>query len=142
MSRVVNVERGTAAVDAKLSGSLTGGSASLEKTGNGVLELSAANTYNGSTIISGGILRASHAQAIPGGIGVTGGTSNLVFNDGVLELAAGNFYRAIGTGPEQVQFPLGSGGFSASGANRIVNFGGVRPPLHWSTTTLLTLFLG
>jgi autotransporter-associated beta strand protein len=124
--RVVNVAHGSAMVDAKLSGSISG-SGSLEKAGSGVLELTAANTYNGYTDVWEGVLRLSHSHAIPGGIGTTGGTSNLILNGGVIELASDNFSRSIGTGPDQVQLTSGSG-FSAAGADRIVNFGGASAP--------------
>ena len=124
--RVVDVARGSAMVDAKLSGSISG-SGSLVKTGLGVLELTAANTYNGYTDVSGGVLRLSNAQAIPGGIGTRGGTSNLILNGGVVELATDNFYRSVGANPDQVLFG-NAFGFSASGENRIVNLGGAAAP--------------
>ena len=47
------------------SGGSIGGSASLTKSGTGLLVLSAANTYNGATIVNGGILRPTVASAIP-----------------------------------------------------------------------------
>jgi autotransporter-associated beta strand protein len=132
-SRTVIVENGSAVVDAKISGSISG-VGGFEKTGEGLLELSAANFYNGATTVSGGILRISNAQAIPGGVGARGGTSNLVLNYSVLELASDNFYRSVGTGPDQVQFPYVNGGFSAFGANRIVNIGGASAPFTLSNS--------
>jgi autotransporter-associated beta strand protein len=132
-SRVVIVDNGSASVDARISGSISG-TGGLEKTGEGLLELSAANSYNGATAVSGGVLRISHAQAIPGGIGARGGTSNLVLNNTVLELADGNFYRSVGTNSDQVQFLYHNGGFSAFGANRIVNLGGASAPFTLSNS--------
>jgi autotransporter-associated beta strand protein len=124
--RTVGVANGTAAVDARLTGRLSG-AGGLGKAGDGTLELTAANTYSGQTVVHAGALRLSHWQALPGGTGVTGGTSNLSFSDlgGVVELASGDFFRGLGTAPNQVQFDdFWSGGFSAVGADRIVNLGG------------------
>ena len=114
------VENGSAPVDAKLSGGLSGNS-DFMKSGDGTLELSAANSYNGTTRITGGVLRLTHPLAIPGGIGANERHSNLNIYGSVLELGADNFYRPLGNGLNQVIFNNSSGGFSASGANRIVN---------------------
>jgi autotransporter-associated beta strand protein len=130
--RTIMVGDGTATVDAKLTGTLSG-SGGLEKWGWGTLELTTANTYTGQTKVSMGILRLSHDQALPGGTGSEGGTSNLAFSSshGVVELAAGNFYRGLGSGPTQIQFSYGSAGFAAVGADRIVNLGGNSAPIVW-----------
>jgi autotransporter-associated beta strand protein len=138
-ARTVNVANGTAVVDAKLSGILSG-SGALWKTGNGTLELTAANAYTGQTLVQQGILRLGSPLALPGGIGATGGTSNLSLQGGVIELASDNFYRGVGTGPGQVQF--GSGGFAAVGATRVVNLGGSSAMLTTSSSSPLTLTLG
>jgi autotransporter-associated beta strand protein len=119
-------------VDAKLSGGVSGGY-NFIKSGDGNLELPVASTYTGSTYIYDGVLRLGHPQSIPGGIGATGGASSIYLN-GVLELASNNFYRSIGSGPDQVYFNSYSwagGGFSAFGANRIVNLGGAAAPITW-----------
>jgi fibronectin-binding autotransporter adhesin len=122
-TRTVRVNNGSANIDARLSGQLSNGS--LTKTGSGALELSAYNSYTGATTISQGVLRLSNPMALPGGCGATGGTSNLTLAGGVVDLAAGNFFRNVGTGADQVQFVnQKGGGFSASGGTRIVNFGG------------------
>lgn len=116
--RTVQVEDGEAAVDAVLSGVLadfTTPPGSLNKTGPGVLSLSNANTYNGTTTVADGVLRVQNAAALPSGnLELTGG--------GVLGLGAGDFTnRTIGTGADQVRW-LGSGGFAAFGADRAVKF--------------------
>jgi autotransporter-associated beta strand protein len=108
-------------------------------SGTGVVVLNAANTYQGSTTLGGGgaanylTVRLNNATSIPGGLGVTGGTSNIGFNDAaVLELGASDFNRSIGTGPDQIQFNgVGTNGFAAYGANRVVNFGGAGAPIVW-----------
>ena len=52
----------------------------------------------------------------------------------MIELAAGDFTRGLGTGASQVQF-TGSGGFSAFGGSRVVNLGGVSAPVTWGART-------
>lgn len=115
--RTVQVEDGTAAVDATLSGKLTGGTSSgFTKTGPGVLSLTnATNDYTGVTTVADGLLRLQNVTALPSGnLELTGG--------GVLGLGAADFTaRTIGTGANQVQW-LGSGGFAAFGATRAVRF--------------------
>ena len=57
--RTVQVNRGSAAIDATISGVLsdsTNTAGGLNVTGNGILALTAANTYAGATIINGGTL--------------------------------------------------------------------------------------
>ncbi|MCB1225063.1 MAG: autotransporter-associated beta strand repeat-containing protein, partial [Verrucomicrobiales bacterium] len=91
--------------------------------GTGTTTLSGSNTYSGSTIISGGSLLLANANAIPGGIGATGGTSALIVKGGVVGLGAGDFTRDIGSDEESILF-TGSGGFAAYGSDRTVNLGG------------------
>src|SRR5207302_6557587 len=121
--------------------------------------LSATNTYTGTTTISQGTLRLATATALTGGLGAlnsgntlpnpnltttnTGGSS-LIFNgtgtnNTVLELtaASGNFYRGVGAGFDQVQWTAAAnGGFSANGADMVVNLGGSATPtsLVWAST--------
>jgi autotransporter-associated beta strand protein len=78
--RTVRVDDGSADVDGELSGVLSG-SGGIVKTGAGRLVLSNANTYLGTTTVSGGVLRPGNALAI-------GGTANAItVNGGVLDLA-------------------------------------------------------
>ncbi|HET6409684.1 MAG TPA: autotransporter-associated beta strand repeat-containing protein, partial [Chthoniobacteraceae bacterium] len=70
-TRTVRVEDGSAAVDARLSGALTG-SGSLVKTGPGTLELTGASTYFGSTTIREGVLSVNGRLA--GSVNVDSGT--------------------------------------------------------------------
>ena len=130
--RAVQVEDGAAAVDATLSGVLSGGGSSgFTKTGPGVLSLTNANTYTGVTTVADGVLRLQNAAALPSGnLELSGG--------GVLGLGAGDFTaRTIGTGVDQVQW-LGSGGFAAFGATRAVKFSA--SSINWHSTG--TNFIG
>ena len=109
-----------------LSGVISG-SGNLVKSGFAPVSLSGNNNYSGTTTISGGPLRLSSANALPGGIGATGGTSALTINGvstsgAVVELtaASGNFLRGLGTGIDQFQITGGISGFSANGAARQV----------------------
>ncbi|MBL9164337.1 MAG: autotransporter-associated beta strand repeat-containing protein [Planctomycetaceae bacterium] len=108
-------------------------------SGTGAVILNAANTYQGSTTFGGGgaanylTVRLNNATSIPGGLDVAGGTSNIALNDAaVLELGASDFQRGIGAGPDQIQFNgVGTNGFVARGANRVVNIGGAGAPIVW-----------
>jgi len=70
------------------------------------LELTAGNTYTGTTTVSNSILRLSNSGALPGG-------SNLKLNGSVVELAAANFTGSVGTAPGDVQLTYRGGGFAA-----------------------------
>jgi autotransporter-associated beta strand protein len=112
--------------------STSSGTAGLIKEGAGTLSLSVANSYTGTTTISGGALRLGTATALPGGIGASGGTSNLTMNAGYLEIATGTtFARGLGTGATQFQITGGTSGFSARGGARTVNIGGASGTVTW-----------
>ncbi|MEX1049361.1 MAG: autotransporter-associated beta strand repeat-containing protein [Akkermansiaceae bacterium] len=131
--RTIQVENGSAAVDATLSGVLSGASGGLTKTGAGTLSLSAANTYTGETTVSAGVLLLNNVTALSGGLAGTGGTSALTISGGVVGLGNGNFARGLGTGVTQVRF-TGSGGFAAYTADRVVNLGGATASVTWGST--------
>ncbi|GEP46162.1 beta strand repeat-containing protein [Brevifollis gellanilyticus] len=123
----------TALIDVDLTGGVINGTGTggLTKNGPGTLRLSAASTYTGQTYANGGVLLLNHANAVPGGIGTTGGTSNLrIGGSGVIGLGVGDFTRDLGTGVTQVQW-TGGGGFSANGADRVVNIGGAGATMTW-----------
>ncbi len=96
------------------------------------LTLTTTNTYTGTTTVSGGILKLNSANALPGGIAATGGTSALTLNGGVVGLTA-DFLRARGTTAEQVRW-TDSGGFAAYGGDRTVNLGGAGATMTWNNS--------
>ncbi len=137
----------TALIDVEMSGGIINGTGtgSLTKNGSGTLSLTAASTYTGQTFANGGVLLLNHANAVPGGIGTTGGTSNLrIGGNGIVGLGVGDFTRELGTGVTQVQWSSG-GGFSAHGADRVVNIGGAGATMTWGAGGFMTsgsFFLG
>ena len=100
------------------------------------MELTAGNTYTGPTTVSSSILRLSNSAALPGDVGATSTGSNLTLDGGVLELDAGDFTRNLGTGRGQAQFTANGGGFSAVGANRVVNLNN-SATLTWGSGSFL-----
>jgi fibronectin-binding autotransporter adhesin len=107
----------------------------ITKSGTGTWTLSAANLNAGGVFtVNGGTLVLANAEAIPGGIGVSGGLSPLTFNGGVLGLGAGNFTRSLTAAGTitGVNF-TGNGGWAAYGADRTVNLGGASASIAWAT---------
>ncbi len=108
---------------------------SLVKSGTGTQALGGTNAYTGNTTLNGGLLKLNSANALPGGIGATGGTSALLFNGGGVIGLTGDFNRAIqGLTPaaDKVGWTNGGkGGFAAFGGDRSVNFGGTAAPITW-----------
>ena len=100
-----------------------------------VVALSAANTYSGATTTFTGstaddslVIRLNPANALPATTNVT------LTQSAILELAAGNFTRAIGTGAGEIQFSgNGRNGWGAFGADREVNIGGALATVTWGT---------
>ena len=127
-------------------GGVISGNGSLLKQGAGTLTLTAGNTYSGTMTAGGGVLKLDHATALPGGIGVSGGTSGLTISgSGVVGLTAnsGDFARPVGTTVSDVQW-TGSGGFAAFGGTRSVALSA--SSINWSATSFIgssrTLILG
>jgi autotransporter-associated beta strand protein len=101
----------------------------LTKLGTNTLTLSGTNTYTGTTLISGGVLRATDGTSLPS-------NSVLTISGGVFETDV-NFARAGGSAAGQVQF-TGSltGGFSNSSSSAIqVAIGSLATPtnLTWAS---------
>ncbi len=72
-ARTIQVDNGSATVDAIVSGILSGtGSSGLTKTGSGTLQLTVANSYSGATTINAGTLQlAGGNNRLPTGTAVT-----------------------------------------------------------------------
>jgi autotransporter-associated beta strand protein len=103
--------------------------AGLTKAGAGTLLLSATNTYNGTTTISGGVLQAIDGVSLPSG--------SFLSLDGGVFLSSGAFNRSLGTsGASKFRWTANGGAFAASGGNLTINIGGNATPteLAWGTT--------
>ncbi len=122
---------------AVFSGNITETSAGkgITKSGSSLLVFSGNNSYTGTTSVNGGTLRIASANALSGGIGSTGGLSALTLNGGVIELAAGDFSRGLGTASSQFRITGGTSGFSARDDHRVVTAGGdPSQELQWNST--------
>lgn len=112
---------------ADLNNQVIAGDGAFTQAGAGTTTLSLDNTYTGITSVSGGVLLAASAEAIPGGLSAGGTGSGISLSGGgVLGLGAGDFTRipfGSNPAPGEIAF-LGNGGFAAYGADRTVNFGG------------------
>jgi autotransporter-associated beta strand protein len=113
-TRTVHVAKSTSMViGATMSGviSNSSGTAGLTKTGPGLLILSAANTYNGGTTISGGTLRFADKNTMPA-------TGNVTVNDGAtlsVGVGTGNLWTTGTSGNATIGGLLsGLGGLSGS----------------------------
>jgi fibronectin-binding autotransporter adhesin len=79
-TRTIQVGNGTASVDAAITGTISGAS-NFVKTGAGVLELSAANTFSGATTITAGQLRIAAGNInSSSGITINGSGAELKYN--------------------------------------------------------------
>ena len=106
-----------------IPGPLTG-PAAFSKVGATTLILTGTNTYDGTTTIATGELRAND------GIGIAT-NGNVTLSGGVWETSA-DITRAIGTGAGQLQITT-AGGFCAIGGAVVLNFGNAATPLTWGT---------
>lgn len=127
VSRTVQVDDGSAAIDGTLSGVLSG-TGGITKTGNGTLSLTGTNTYTGGSTINAGVVGVNSAASL----GATSG--GLALNAGTLEIATGySTTRAITLGDPTSTFQVdpsqtftdttaigGSGSLNKTGAGTMV----------------------
>ena len=115
-----NVQGGE--VDIVLGGSTVG----VHKSGPATAILTRANTFGGSTTISGGALQADFGSTIPA-------SGFLTLDGGVLEtLSGGTFTRGFGSGgSNSFEMTANGGGFSTAGGPCAVNIGGNGDTVPW-----------
>lgn len=94
------------------------------KSGAGLLVLTGANTYTGTTRVADGTLRAVDGAGLPS-------ASALALDGGVFETSTGSFSRSLGTGAGHVSLGGSAAGFSAFGSPLTVNIGGSAATLVW-----------
>lgn len=101
-----------------------------DANGSGAVVLGAANNYVGNTAFTNSqtnqnflLVRLNDANSIPGGIGDTGGTSNIAASGSVvIGLSGSDFTRGLGTGADKIQFlSQGNSGWAAFGQDRAVH---------------------
>ncbi|MBN2217305.1 MAG: autotransporter-associated beta strand repeat-containing protein, partial [Pirellulales bacterium] len=103
------------------------GTGNLIKTDAGRLMLSATNTYNGATTISGGELQADFGVGVPS-------TSFLTLDGGVLQSnSTRTFTRSLGASGSTFRWTANGGGFSAGAGAMTVNVGN-GTALTWGST--------
>ncbi len=110
---------------------------SMYKYGSSTLTLGGNNgtTHYGAVSVREGVVRTAHTNAL--------GVSPVIFSGGVLELGAADFTYTLNTNPQYTNGSTvgwrasgiygGSGGFSAFGADRVVNLGGASAQLTWNS---------
>lgn len=130
-ARTVDVRDGSAAVDAKLTGVLSGsGSSGLSKTGAGTLELAAsvththagATTVSAGTLLVNGTLDAQTSAVTVNGTGILSGAGTI--NRPVTVQSGGTLSTAASVGTLTVgSLTMGAGTFKVAGSG--TSFGGV-----------------
>lgn len=164
-TRTFTVQNGAAAIDAVLSGAVsgTGASSTFVKDGAGTLSITSANTYAGGTLISAGTLLVNNSSGSGTGTGAvsigsagtlggsgiitglvaTAGTSSslapdrLTLSGGLNASAGATFYFELGTSSDLLS--LASGVFTGSSAANglIFNFSNAGGLLAGVTYTLI-----
>lgn len=144
--RTITVNQGSlyTGVNAEMTGVLSNSSmtpAGITKTGAGRLVLNNnSNSYNGPTIVNGGVLQIGTAfnvgnSSLPGGYTGNPSTgSNLQLNGGIVSYFF-DFNRTLGTGAGQVQLAGGRSGFTQKQADRVgLTFGSASTEVVWGST--------
>lgn len=124
-----NYGTATTTIAARL-GVTTPTASSSNFAGPGLTVVTSDNSaQTGAFALLGGLVRLGDTKSLPAG--------NLsIQNGGILELGAGDLSRNLDITNYSLQFPSGSGGFSAYGADRSVTIAG-GAPLLWASGSFL-----
>jgi autotransporter-associated beta strand protein len=118
--RVIQVDDGTAAIDAKMSGIIAGGDSGtnnrFSKSGAGTLAFTAQNTYWGDTIVGAGTLMIGDGGTVGG---VSYNSPNIILEAGAILAANRSNTLTQGTNPFKVAIS-GDGGFTQAGSGNTV----------------------
>lgn len=112
LNPVVNTFQGAGTLT--VSG-VVSGLGGITKTNAGALILTGNNTYAGVTSITGGVLRANHGSSL--------GSNAVILSGGTLESGV-NITRPLGVDAGQLSIASGNSGFSAAGADILVDLSG------------------
>lgn len=126
-TQTIDVVRGTGTYDGQLSGVITDGA--LAVTGNGLLQLTAANTYTGGTTVSSGTLLANSSDTTNGS---TGSGLVTVKSGGILGGGAGTTAGVVKGG-----ITVNSGRILTAGAGATTGAPGILNANTTSTTVTL-----
>jgi autotransporter-associated beta strand protein len=117
-ARIIQVDDGSAAIDAKISGTIAGGSSTtnstaniLTKAGPGTLAFTAQNNHWGDTIVGAGTLMIGDGGSTGG---VSQNSSSIIVETGAVLAVNRNNTLTQGTNPFKVAI-TGDGGFSQVG---------------------------
>lgn len=119
--RTIQVDDGSAAIDAKVSGVVSGGLAgtygsAFNKAGTGTLAFTAQNSYRGDTIVSAGTLMIGDGGTDGG---VSQNTQTIIVEAGAILAANRGNTLTQGTNPFKVAVS-GEGGFTQAGSGNTV----------------------
>jgi autotransporter-associated beta strand protein len=122
-ARIIQVDDGSAAIDAKISGTIAGGSSTtnstaniLTKAGPGTLAFTAQNNHWGDTIIGAGTLMIGDGGSTGG---VSQNSQNIIVETGAILAANRSDTLTQGTNPFKVALS-GDGGFTQAGSGNTV----------------------
>ena len=119
-TRVIQVDDGSAFIDAKMSGIVTGGSSGtnnvFKKNGTGTLAFTAQNSYWGDTIVGAGTLMIGDGGTAGG---VSQNSPNILVESGAI--LAVNRSNTLTQGTSPLKVPItGDGGFAQVGSGNTV----------------------
>ena len=130
-TRTIQVTAGTGGDFATMSGVISNAAvAGITKTGNGTLNLTAANTYSGITYINGGTIKAGGSETAgtsgPLGKSAAANAGNIVFGGGALQYSSvnNNDYSGRFSTAENQPISIDTNGRSVSFGTALTSSGG------------------